>query len=167
MENKDIKEASPEIQKKQFEIDSDIPFTVRLGTKSYSVKYLKDWVGRRLSYEIAKKNTKLTNTTDEIKIFDSLATTGTLPAKVISIIILNNWLKIKLFHWIFWRYISVTCTQSDIMKALNESAESLELGVFFYNIASIEEMNQLRMKLTQVEAGQYRQELLSDQKQTS
>lgn len=167
MEKENIKEASPEIQKKQFEIDEDIPFRVRLGKRTYKVKYMKDWVGKRLSYEIAKKNLALDSDGDINFQLKSLKSVGSLPAKVLSIAILNNWIKIKLFHWIFWRYISLTCTQSDINRAINEISEALELDVFFYNIASIENLNQLRIKMTQVEALQYRRELGLEQRQTS
>lgn len=162
------KEASPSAQKKQYEIDTDIPFEVKLGKKTYKVKYLKDWVGRRLSYEIAKKNSLLiSDNDDDVSKMKSLKSVGSLPAKVMSIAILNNWIKITLFHWIFWRYISLTCSQSDINKAMNDIVGALELDVFFLNMISLENLNQLRMKLTQVEALQYRQELASAQKQTS
>lgn len=160
-------EASPEAQKQQYEIDQDQPFKVRLGKRIYKVRYMKDWVGKRLSYEIAKKNTFLSTDGDNIKQLEAIREVGSLPAKILSIAILNSWIKIKIFHWFFWRYISLTCTQSDINKAIKTIGSALELDVFFYNIVSIENLNLLRMKLTQVEAQQYHQELQSELKATS
>ena len=167
MQSEKIKEASAEMQKKQFEIDSDIPFNVKLGKKTYKVKHLKEWVGRRFSYEIAKKNSLLKSESENYDQLKSLNEVGSLPSKCLSIAILNNWIKIKLFHWIFWRYISIRHTQSEINKAINDISGALELEVFFYNIASLENLNQLRIKMTQVEALQYRQEQVLAQKQTS
>lgn len=158
MQSEKIKEASAEMQKKQFEIDSDIPFNVKLGKKTYKVKHLKEWVGRRFSYEISKKNSLLKSESESYDQLKALNEVGSLPSKCLSIAILNNWIKIKLFHWIFWRYISIKYTQSEINKAINDIAGALELEVFFYNIASLENLNQLRIKMTQMEALQYRQE---------
>lgn len=158
MQKEKIKEASAEMQKKQFEIDSDIPFNVKLGKKTYKVKHLKEWVGRRFSYEIAKKNSLLKSESDNYDQLKALNEVGSLPSKCLSVAILNNWIKIMLFHWIFWRYISIKYTQSEINKAINDIAGALELEVFFYNIASLENLNQLRIKMTQMEALQYRQE---------
>lgn len=167
MQNETIKDASAEMQQKQFEIDSDIPFKVQLGKKTYKVTYLKEWVGRRFSYEIAQKNSMLKSESENYDQLKALNEVGSLPSKCLSIAILNNWIRIKLFHWIFWRYISIKYTQSEINKALNDISGALELDVFFYNIASLENLNQLRIKMTQVEALQYRQEQVLVQKQTS
>jgi hypothetical protein len=167
MQSENIKEVSAEMQQKQFEIDSDLPFKVQLGKKTYKVTYLKEWVGRRFSYEIAKKNSLLESESENYDQLKALNAVGYLPSKCLSIAILNNWIKIKLFHWIFWRYISIKYTQSEINKAINDISGALELEVFFYNIASLENLNQLRIKMTQVEALQYRQEQVSVQKQTS
>ncbi len=167
MQNEDIKEVSAEMQKKQFEIDSDMPFSVNLGRRTYKVTYLKEWVGRRFSYEIAKKNSLLESESENYNQLKALDEVGSLPSKCLSIAILNNWFKIKLFHWAFWRYISIKYTQSEINKAISDIADALELEVFFYNIASLENLNQLRVKMTQVEALQYRQEQVSAQKPIS
>ncbi|MFR9165952.1 MAG: hypothetical protein ACLVKO_06950 [Dysgonomonas sp.] len=160
-------DANAEMQKKQYEIDNDMPFSLKLGKHTYKVPYLKDWVGNRISYEIAKKNEVLAEDNDPKAVIHSMKVTGDLPAKVISLAILGSWIKIKLFHWFFWRYITVTTTKSEQKLALEQIVDSLELSVFFYNIISIENMNQLKMKLTKVEASQYRAELLSGSRQTS
>ena len=131
MKTEEIKDASPEMQQKQYEIDTDKQFKVKLGKRTYRVRNLKEWVGKRFSYEIAKKNSLLNSESDNYDQLKALNEIGSLPSKCLSIAILNNWIKIGLFHWIFWRYISITCTQSEINQAINGISKALELEVFF------------------------------------
>lgn len=162
------KEANPQAQQEQFEIDNDIPFAIILGAKKYKVKRLKNWTADRISYEIAKKNGTLVSEGDDISdILNSMKASGDLCSKVISLAILGSWWKIKLFHPIFWRYISRATTQSDQHRALSAVIDKLELRFFFLNMILLENMNQLRMKLARMEAQQYQAELESEQKQTS
>lgn len=162
------KEVNPQAQQEQFEIDNDIPFVVILGSQKYRVRRLKDWTANRISYEIAKKNGTLVSEGDDIcAILNSMKSSGDLCSKIISLAVLGSWWKIKLFHPIFWRYISRIATQSDLNKSLSTIIDKLELRFFFLNMILLENMNQLRMKLARMEAQQYQAELESEQKQTS
>jgi len=150
-------------QELQYNIDNDIPTSVKLGKKTFKVRDLKSWTGSKLSVLIAKKNQLL----GEENTVDTLKAVNNLSSKVLSISILGSKWRVLFLHWFFWRYIRDNFTEKEIGEALTQIVDKLQLGFFLQNIVLIESLNQLRIHLTKEEALSYQAEQLSGKKRTS
>jgi len=154
-------------QQLQHEIDNNLPFDVKVGNKTFKVKYLTSYCSSRFSYEISKKLERLSDGTDITKVLKCVAENATLAPKCLSIVILGSYIKIKLFHWIFWRWLHFTKTNRELYIALESCFTPLDLGFFLTVSELLENMNYLTMKMTKAEAKLIRQELKSEANQTS
>lgn len=152
-------------QKKQYDIKYDRPFTVNVGKRTYRCKYLKTWTADKIaSIIVCSDVSPHGDMKDTIKF---ISKSGTMAPKMISMLILGSYIKIKLFHWIFWRYIYITCTPKDYSNGLSEIMEAMDMGSFFLNIRLAEAMNTLRKQMTQEEARSYQAGLQSAKEQPS
>ena len=137
-------------QKKQHDIKYDIPFKVKVGKRTYKCKYLKTWVADKIAQIIIKADVEPSE--DMKTTMKFISKSGSLAPKVVSMLILGSFWKIKLFHWLFWRYLYVTCTPSENASGLSEALEAMDLSSFFLSIRLAEAMNTMRKKMTQKEA---------------
>jgi hypothetical protein len=152
-------------QKRQYDLKHDKPFKVNVGKRSYKCKYLKTWTSDQIASIIVLSDVSPHGDMKETVRF--ISKSGTMAPKMISMLILGSYLKIKLFHWILWRYIYITCTPRDYSNGLSEIMEAMDMGSFFLNIRLAEAMNTLRMQMTQEEARSFQAELQSEKKQPS
>lgn len=158
-----MKQASLSAQKEQYNIDTDTPFSVKLGRLKFKLRYLKQATANRISLEDVSRKELIGK---DVKA--SLMANGRITAKVISLAILATPIKIKLFHWLLWRYIYNYYSVEEAHLALATiMGKLLQISFFFQSLALIEDMNQLTMKMTEVEAKSYQVELESALKRTS
>lgn len=157
-----MKTVSPKAQELLYNINEDIPTEIKLGKRVYKVRDLKQSVANRISLLIVKKNAYFNTDNSE----EALEYLGNMSSKAVSMAILGSVIKVKLFHWFFWRYIYHTCTEKEINAALMAVIDRLNLGFFLQNIICLETMNQMKMTLTKKEALSYQAELFSDKKPT-
>lgn len=150
-------------QELQYNINNDIATPIKLGKRTFKVKYLKEWTANTISVLIAKKNITIKGDNT----MESLAAVNSLPSKVLSMAILGTRWKIFFFHAIFWRYIRDNFTPKEISEALEAITEKMQLAFFLRSMVLIESMNQLKIQLTKEEALSYQAELVSGRRQTS
>ena len=160
-----MKEASSKAQAKLHEIKEDIPFKVRFGKGVKYIKYPKDKVVEKISYQMAKASMK--HDGGLIDVFKSLKTESCIPAKVASLLILGSYWKVKLFHPIYWRYLRTRYTYRDYFNVIEESFKAMRLEDFQKSILFMLQVNTLRVKMNPKELEQYLREVSSEKKQTS
>lgn len=134
-------------QEKQYDVKYDKPFKVEVGKKTYGCNYLKTWVADRIAKEIVKANVEPSDDMKETILF--ISQSGALAPKVISMLILGSWWKIKLFHWAFSWYVYRACTPAQNASGLSEVLSAMDMSSFFLSIRLVEAMNTMRMKATQ------------------
>lgn len=87
--------------------------------------------------------------------------------KEAALIILNNDIKIRLFYWLYWRWLALRYDETQLVDIIAEGKKKLPLIAHYRIMAYSLDMRTDMMKMTTKEAEQYRAELLSDQKQPS
>lgn len=136
-------------QRRQYNIKNDIPFDVTMGSSVFKVRYLKSWTSDRISKELIEADM-----VDVKNVFNSIKSNGSLPAKVASLMILNSYWKIRLFHPFFWRWIYRNKTHGDILETITIMTETLDLSSFITSIHLTSQMNAMKKKVTQREVKQ-------------
>ena len=81
--------------------------------------------------------------------------------------ILNNDIKIRLFYWIYWRWLAFRYNETQISKVVEEGKKKLPLFAHYEIMVYSLDMRTDAMKMTKKEAEQYRAGLLSEMKQPS
>ena len=152
-------------EKKINDIKNDVPFLVPVGNKEYKCKYLKSRTSEIISMLIV--NEKEENPKNAIETLKGLKMNGRNPAKITSLLILNSYWKIRLFHWVFWRYLFTVKENKDFTQAIAVCIEAMQLDSFSLSVALTSKLNTLRIRMTQEEQERLYQEQLSDQKPTS
>jgi hypothetical protein len=153
---------SPQAQLLQSNIRYDRPFSVVLGKRTYHCRYLKEWVSGQISYLIA--DSEPNPQADAKEMLKLMRKNNTKHSKCISYLILGSFIKIILFHWLFWRLIYIKRTGRELNEALITVYEALDLSFFFQNSILLNQMNSLKKRMTRTELKQLSQELLSEKK---
>ena len=158
-----MKEASAKAQKELGDIDLNNSFEIKVGKTTFKVKHISQWCSTKISLLVAQKGIDLDSkdTAHIIKNNDKLIN------KCVSYAILGNIIKVTLFHAILWRYLYHFKDASEVYAGMEAVIEKLNVPFSLRNMLLLEQMNELKMKMTKMEALSYRQELLSESKQTS
>lgn len=154
--------ASKEAQIAQAELIDDTPFPVRIGSHTFKARYLKSFNQRKISLAIAKQLPNPSGDVEELILL--MAAKGKLTPQCISRLILSSYWKIKLFHWVFWRWLDYTYDGRHFLGALSVLFKAYGFGFFFQNMVLLTEMNILTKRLTKTELKQLSAELQSEKK---
>lgn len=87
--------------------------------------------------------------------------------KEAALIILNNDIKIRLFYWLYWRWLAFRYNETQIVDIIAEGKKKLPLMAHYETMAYSLDMRTDIMRMTKMEAEQYRAELLSEAKRRS
>lgn len=128
--------------------------SVRLrGMHPYTLERLtKVWIDR----ETATENIKTAG-----EVLKDLAKEPYFAFQEASLMILNNDIRIRLFHWIYWRYLAHKYTEEQMVPIIEEGKKKLPLMAHFATMVLTMDMRTDMMTMTKAEAEQYQAELLS------
>lgn len=145
-----MKQPSKEIQALLHELKEDKPYEIELGGKKYRVRYLKDKTAELASYE----SLKLSNSAPEsvAEAIEMAKKERGVMARCVAYLLLNSYWKIKLFHWIYWRYLSWTMSRRALASGIIYTQMALDLEAFSVGTQFLAAMNTLQMKKTREEA---------------
>lgn len=144
-----MQEASIQAQEEQGALLLNRATEVKVGKYTYRFKPMKKYTNWRISYHLVSQknvNPDLANTVGAMRIYQ------VDQVKVLSLGLLNNPLKIKLFHWAYWRILLARLTEQDYTRLLSEVVQRMDAGFFLHNIEIAEKINSLTIKQTQEEA---------------
>lgn len=119
---------------------------IHLGNNSYKVKRLTNWVSGKLSKLILKGELLLSD--DKKQTLISFDNNRSLAPKCLSIAILGSWWKVLLFHWIYWRFLSMRYSQYDYKDAILKVIDFSDIRFFFLNMASLQGLVEYEEKMT-------------------
>lgn len=131
-------------QKKLNDVLENSVDTVTLGKKEYKISWIKKGVIR-----------KLTDTILNCKKEDELS------ARCASLVILNGYWKIKLFHWLHWKYLWRKYSDEELFEitALAKKKVDLQTQDYLTNTIYLIGMKDTMMTMTREEAERTLQEL--------
>lgn len=139
-----MKQPSEDIQKKLNDVLEDSVDIVEVRGKNYRVGWIKKGVIR-----------KLTDTILNTKKEDELS------AKCASLVLLNGYWKIKLFHWAYWRYLWHKYSDDELLEVTMVAKKKVDLQTQAYltNTIYLIGMKDTAMTMTRKEAERTLQEL--------
>lgn len=159
------KQADIDVQRELHEIDKNIPSILALSTgKTLKIGWIKPCTQDKIDdvYTAYFSNKKST----EIKDAELNGETRRYFAKTSAAIILNSYIKIKLFWWIKWRWLYYFSKYSatDYFNIILEGKKKAQQEMYLLGMALSVEMVGTWTMMTKKEAEEYRAELESARK---
>lgn len=117
---------------------------VRLSNgKKFQIKRLTNYLATKIGKIITKGHISAENTSEDdlSQMFINMNDNRALAPKVCSIAILHNPVKVFLFHWVYWRWLSCNYEQRDFKVILEFIFGQNEISDFFYNVGSLRQNN--------------------------
>jgi len=147
-----MKQPNAEMQALLHELKEDKPYEIELGGKKYKVKYLKDKPAELASYQSLKLSDSAPESIEEaIKMAEK---ESGIMAKCVSYLLLNSYWKIKLFHWIHWRYLTWTMSRRALASGVIHTQIAIDTESFTIASSFLRAMNNLKMRVMKEEAEQ-------------
>lgn len=140
-----MKEPSIEAQQKLNNISEDNPFIVQLGKNTYKCNYLRSGVADKIT-TILLKAKAIDDKAGVTQLMSAMRENSKLAPKVVSLMILGTYFKVKFFHAIFWRYLYWKYSSKDFSFVLKTLIESLSLDFFLSNTYLMSQMITTKQK---------------------
>jgi hypothetical protein len=107
---------------------------------------------RRLGNSIAAKFDKYTAEAEisytENGLLINMSNNRKLVPKCVSLLILHGWLKVHLFHWIYWRYLDIKYTQKELGEPLKGGLSMGEYNGLLTNLVCLQDNSQIIQRAT-------------------
>lgn len=152
---------------KLIEIEKNEPRVIKLGEKTYKLKPMTNAVSEMADRYIAERSVELKEAENGKELIVNMSKNRTVIPKYISLLMLHSWLKVKLFHWIHWRYLHAKYPLSIMFEIYKEFMDLNDVSVFFQFTASLQENNRLIKRMSETNTQTIRQEHKSDQETQS
>ena len=166
----EIKQPSLIDEQELMDINDDAVISVPIGGKNIEIGYIKPYTCERITALLVKSDIK---TSREIKTeFEGLELMKENSKRLHQFAaygILNNFFKIKLWHWIKWRwmYYIDEINYNDLMLLTSIIKKKVPLAQYMTAMGLAGTIRETVMTMTKTQAQQYRQELLSVQERLS
>lgn len=138
------------------------------GTKrSFRLRWMKPYTMERITMVWIERDlasAKVENAPDSLK---DMVKEPYFAFKEAALMILNNDIKIRLFYWIYWRWLAFRYNETQMLPVIAEGKKKLPVMAHYAIMAFSKDMRTDVMKMTTREAEQFRAELLSETKQPS
>lgn len=126
-------------------MDND-KIVIQIGKRKFKAKRLTNWASGKITKLILKGELLLSE--DKKQTMVSFNENRTLAPKCLSLAILGSWWRVKLFHWVFWRYLHYNFTQEQYSPAINKVLDFSDVKFFFLNTASLQGSVEVEEKMT-------------------
>ena len=105
----------------------------------------------------------------ELTVLTDIKKRSRLQHKAASIVILNNWFKVVLFHWITWRWLFFIkeYTADQLYPIISEGKKKIQLETYSINMVYLALMMESTKLMTTIEARAYQAALSSGFAQNS
>lgn len=163
---------NPEIELEQelLDIDSNVGSKVNIpfSKDSVVVGWIKPYTSEKFTKLLVKSDIEVKKTSEKENL-DLMSSKSKLLAQVASYIILNNFFKINLFHFIYWRYLYYwkEYTYAQLLPIIVEGKKKIQVVEYGLGIGLAGMMKESVMTRTMKEVESYHQELLLAQDQLS
>lgn len=135
--------------------------------KKYKIGYIKPYAQERFTKFILQAEPEVPNS--ELSVLTDIRKRSRLHHKAASVIILNDWYKIKLFFPILWRWLFFIkgYTPDQLQPIIVEGKKKIQVQDYSINMAFLAMMMETAKMMTTKEAKAYQAELLSAYGQNS
>lgn len=124
------------------------PKVFKVGKKTYKIERLDNWVSLQMSKLVIESELLHGEDNDRGRMLSSIIQNRTLAPKCISLMMLKSTIKVKLFHWIRWRWLHYFSSQEDYQPILEAILNDQDTMFFFQNMASLQSSNILESEMT-------------------
>lgn len=161
----------PTIQEQQelIAINDDAKTVIEIprSKKKYRIGYIKPYAQERFTKFILEAEPEVPNS--ELSVLTDIKKRSRLHHKAASIIILNDWFKIKLFHGFFWRWLFFIkgYGADQLLPILIEGKKKIPVQDYSIGMAFLGMMMETTKLMTTKEAKAFQAELLSAYGQNS
>jgi hypothetical protein len=149
------------------EIDRNLPVEISVGRKKYRINRMTNSVQGKIDMLVIESQyaaNENDGTSRGIK--KVIRMNRRLVPKVMSILILAHPVKIFLWHWIHWRWISVFHYTDEWIQIISRMYDGSELRNFFSIIEYLQANVEVIKNLAKMDTSSIRQSLKSDQETT-
>ena len=162
-----MKQPTLEQRKEYLDIVEDSVSVVPIkGTKrSVRLRWIKPYTMERITKVWLERDLAAAKIKDGSDVLKDLAVEPYFAFREAALMILNNDIKIRLFYWIYWRWLAFRYNETQIAKVIEEGKKKLPLFSHYEIMVYSLDMRTDAMKMTTKEAEQYRADLLSETKQ--
>ena len=152
------------IAQKLDDIDRDAPMEVTAGGKVYTIKRSKQLVWAWYSRLITKAELSYSEPDDKILV--KMDNNRKLIYRCVGMMLLRGPVRIKLFNWIYWRYLYATTHAEDMLVLLKEINKLNDVKDVFFCLLSLQTNNELTVMMTKENTSTILQKLQSDKETT-
>lgn len=135
--------------------------------RSVRLRWIKPYTLERLTRVWLDKENAIERIDTGAKVLKDMAIEPYFAFKEASLMILNHDLRIRLFHWFYWRWLARRYDETQIAPIVEEGKKKLPLMAHYAIMVLTTDMRTDWMTMTKAEAEQYRAELLLAAKQPS
>lgn len=115
-----------------------------LGTKRIKIRRLVNAVAKKFDRYTAEAEMSYSNG----DLLLNMGKNRDLIPKAVSLIILGTWLKVKLFHWIYWRHLSRKYDTIELSVVLKAGLDMGEYNGLLISLAYLQDNSQIIQKTT-------------------
>jgi hypothetical protein len=126
------------------EIDRNEKISVRLGEREIKIRRLTNAVAERFDKYTAEAEMSY----KDGELLLNMGKNRKLIPKSVSLIILGSWLKVTLFHWIYWRWLHIHYDQSELGTVLREGISMGECNALCLNLLYLQDNNRIIQRAT-------------------
>lgn len=161
-----MKQPTLEQRKEYLDIVEDSVTVVPIkGTKrSVRLRWIKPYTMERITKVWLDRDLAAARIKDGADVLKDLAIEPYFAFREAALMILNNDIKIRLFYWIYWRWLAFRYNETQIANVIEEGKKKLPLFSHYEIMVYSLDMRTDAMKMTTKEAEQYRADLLSGAK---
>ena len=161
-----MKQPTLEQRKEYLDIVEDSVSVVPIkGTKrSVRLRWIKPYTMERITKVWLERDLAAAKIKDGSDVLKDLAVEPYFAFREAALMILNNDIKIRLFYWIYWRWLAFRYNETQIAKVIEEGKKKLPLFSHYEIMVYSLDMRTDAIKMTTKEAEQYRVDLLSGAK---
>lgn len=156
-------------EKELMDINDDAKTIVEIprSKKKYKIGYMKPFSQERFTKYILEAEPETPNS--ELTVLTDIKKRSRLQHKAASIVILNNWFKVVLFHWITWRWLFFIkeYTADQLYPIISEGKKKIQLETYSINMVYLALMMESTKLMTTIEARAYQAALSSGFAQNS
>lgn len=126
------------------QIESNDHIEVMLGNKKIKIKRLVNAIAEKFDRYTAEAEISYS----ENGLLVNMSNNRKLVPKCVSLLVLHSWIKVKLFHWAYWRWLHLKYTQGELSPVLEAGLSLGEYNWLLKNLVCLQDNSQIIQKAT-------------------
>lgn len=124
------------------QIENNERIDVMLGKKKIKIKRLVNAIAEKFDRYTAEAEISYS----EKGLLVNMSNNRKLVPKCVSLLVLHSWVKVKLFHWIYWRWLHIRYEQAELSPILEAGLGLGEYNWLLRNMLYLQDNSQIIQK---------------------